>query len=161
MEIKNCSIYPRYEESLPKISRIPEFALFMYHRHGKSNRVKCLPHSNGQALSPIPTPLMGISRPGATLTSPQLPAKAPAATPPTTTTTRSRERDRSPDRDHDDDGVRVELSAAATRLTQAAQQAAPQLPAAMETLRSLRRAREAKPEGPLDAVLDKVRDDLV
>src|SRR4051794_21796887 len=51
MEIKNCSIYPRYEESLPKISRIPEFALFMYHRHGKSNRVKCLPHSNGQALS--------------------------------------------------------------------------------------------------------------
>src|SRR3954465_3760814 len=50
MEIKNCSIYPRYEESLPKISRIPEFALFMYHRHGKSNRVKCLPHSNGQAL---------------------------------------------------------------------------------------------------------------
>src|SRR3954470_15716286 len=52
MEIKNCSIYPRYEESLPKISRIPEFALFMYHRHGKSNRVKCLPHSNGQALIP-------------------------------------------------------------------------------------------------------------
>src|SRR4051812_5912827 len=51
MEIKNCSIYPRYEESLPKMSRIPEFALFMYHRHGKSNRVKCLPHSNGQALS--------------------------------------------------------------------------------------------------------------
>src|SRR3954464_12575298 len=50
MEIKNCSIYPRYEESLPKMSRIPEFALFMYHRHGKSNRVKCLPHSNGQAL---------------------------------------------------------------------------------------------------------------
>src|SRR4051794_29341189 len=50
MEIKNCSIYPRYEEFLPKISRIPEFALFMYHRHGKSNRVKCLPHSNGQAL---------------------------------------------------------------------------------------------------------------
>jgi len=31
----------------------------------------------------------------------------------------------------------------------------------METLRSLRRAREAKPERPLDAVLDKVRDDLV
>src|SRR3954447_16787547 len=50
MEIKNCSIYPRYEESLPKMSRIPEFALFMYHRHGKSNRVKCLPHSNGQPL---------------------------------------------------------------------------------------------------------------
>src|SRR3954467_5548799 len=50
MEIKNCSIYPRYEESLPKMFRIPEFALFMYHRHGKSNRVKCLPHSNGQAL---------------------------------------------------------------------------------------------------------------
>src|SRR3954470_12519121 len=57
MEIKNCSIYPRYEESLPKISRIPEFALFMYHRHGKSNRVKCLPHSNGQALRAF----MGVS----------------------------------------------------------------------------------------------------
>src|SRR3954463_11839449 len=50
MEIKNCSIYPRYEESLPKMSRIPEFALFMYHRHGKSNRVKCLPHYIGQPL---------------------------------------------------------------------------------------------------------------
>src|SRR3954471_5894101 len=56
MEIKNCSIYPRYEESLPKMSRIPEFALFMYHRHGKSNRVKCLPHSNGQALRVSVTP---------------------------------------------------------------------------------------------------------
>src|SRR3954452_15861914 len=52
MEIKNCSIYPRYEESLPKISRIPEFALIMYHRHGKSNRVKCLQHSNGKVLNP-------------------------------------------------------------------------------------------------------------
>ena len=31
----------------------------------------------------------------------------------------------------------------------------------METLRSLRRAREAKQEGPLDAAMNKVRDDLV
>jgi hypothetical protein len=105
-----------------------------------------------ETLSPIPTPPMGISRPGATLTHPQPPAKAPAATVPIT---------RSRDRTHDADGVRVELSAAASRLTQVAQQAAPQLPAAVEALRTLRQAQGAKAERPLDAVLDKVRDDLV
>src|SRR3954470_22076666 len=71
MEIKNCSIYPRYEESLPKMSRIPEFALFMYHRHGKSNRVKCLPHSNGQALK-VEVPGERIPRLGYGVVGPQV-----------------------------------------------------------------------------------------
>src|SRR3954471_23923005 len=128
-----------------------------------------------ETLSPNLLASLGASRLSEALATPQPQAKAAveaavsrsAATP---ATTRAPERDRTPDRtrsadhDHDrdnDDRVPVETSAAATRLTQSGQPPAPPPTAAMETLRSLRRAREAKQEGPLDAAMAKVRDDLV
>jgi hypothetical protein len=128
-----------------------------------------------ETLRPNPLASLAASRLGDALTLPQLPAKAaeaavtatetprPAATPVTTRTPES-DRNRSADHDHThdhDDLVRVQLSAAATRLTQSGQPPAPPPAAAMETLRSLRRARKAKQEGPLDAAMAKVRDDLV
>jgi hypothetical protein len=115
-----------------------------------------------ETLSPNLLGSLGASRLGEALATPQAKAAVEAAVSrqaATPATTRAPERDRTPDHtrsadhDHDrdnDDRVRVEISAAATRLTQSGQPPAPPPAAAMETLRSLRRAREAKQEGPLD-----------
>jgi hypothetical protein len=95
-----------------------------------------------------------------------------AATPAATTRTpdravdRDRERDRArsadPRRGRDNDNrVTVQLSAAATRLTQSGDAQPEPAPAAVEMLRSLRRARDAKQEGPMDEAMNKVRADLV
>ncbi|GEO37441.1 hypothetical protein SAE02_15890 [Skermanella aerolata] len=95
-----------------------------------------------------------------------------AATPAPTTRTsdravdRDRERDRArsadPRRGRDNDNrVTVQLSAAATRLTQSGDAQPEPAPAAVEMLRSLRRARDAKQEGPMDEAMKKVREDLV
>ena len=79
---------------------------------------------------------------------------------------RDRERDRTHSanarRDRDsDDRVRVQLSAAATRLTQSGDAQPEPPPASVEMLRSLRRARDAKQEGPMEEAMNKVRADLV
>jgi hypothetical protein len=95
-------------------------------------------------------------------------AATPAATPRTSdrTVDRDRERDRArsadPRRGRDNDNrVTVQLSAAATRLTQSGDAQPEPAPAAVEMLRSLRRARDAKQEGPMDEAMKKVREDLV
>jgi hypothetical protein len=95
-----------------------------------------------------------------------------AATPAATTRAsdrtvdRDRERDRTrsadPRRDRDnDDRVRVQLSAAATRLTQSGDAQPEPPPASVEMLRSLRRARDAKQEGPMEEAMKSLRADLV
>ncbi len=95
-----------------------------------------------------------------------------AATPAATTRTsdravdRDRERDRTrsadPRRGRDnDDRVRVQLSAAATRLTQSGDAQPEPPPASVEMLRSLRRARDAKQEGPMEEAMKSLRADLV
>jgi hypothetical protein len=134
-----------------------------------------------ETLSPNPLASLGASRFSEALAMAQPPAKAagaatatpqPAATPATTmrAVDRDRGRDRASDRtrsadhEHDrdnDDRVRVEISAAALRLTQSGEAQPPPPSPAVEMLRSLRRARDAKQEGPLDAAMNKVREDLV
>jgi hypothetical protein len=95
-----------------------------------------------------------------------------ASTPAATTRTsdravdRDRERDRTrsadPRRGRDnDDRVRVQLSAAATRLTQSGDAQPEPPPASVEMLRSLRRARDAKQEGPMEEAMKSLRADLV
>ena len=95
-------------------------------------------------------------------------AATPAAT--TRTSDRTVDRDRERDRTHsanarrdrdNDDRVRVQLSAAATRMTQSGNAQPEPPPASVEMLRSLRRARDAKQEGPMEEAMNKVRADLV
>lgn len=95
-------------------------------------------------------------------------AATPAAT--TRASDRAVDRDRERDRTHSanarrdrdrDDRVSVQLSAAATRLTQSGTAQPEPPPASVEMLRSLRRARDAKQEGPMDEAMKKVREDLV
>ena len=125
---------------------------------------------------------LNASRVSEALTTAHLAAKAAAtttaatlqqaATPAATTRTsdrvvdRARERDRphsaNARRDRDnDDRVRVQLSAAATRMTQSGNAQPEPSPASVEMLRSLRRARDAKQEGPMEEAMKKVREDLV
>jgi hypothetical protein len=125
---------------------------------------------------------LNASRVAEALTTAHPPAKAAAtataatlqqaATPSATTRTsdravdRDRERDRTrsadPRRDRDnDDRISVQLSAAATRLTQSGNAQPEPPPASVEMLRSLRRARDAKQEGPMEEAMKSLRADLV
>jgi hypothetical protein len=83
-------------------------------------------------------------------------APTPAAT------TRTPDCAADPRRGRDNDNrVSVQLSAAATRLTQSGNAQPEPPPASVEMLRSLRRARDAKQEGPMEEAMNKVRADLV